>query len=36
MGTYIARLIARVHGGDIEFESSSAEGTALIVKLPQP
>jgi PAS domain S-box-containing protein len=36
MGTYIARLIARVHGGDIEFESSRAEGTALIVKLPQP
>ncbi len=34
MGTYIARLIARVHGGNVDFRSSAAEGTTLFVQLP--
>ncbi|MFW5995417.1 MAG: two-component system sensor histidine kinase NtrB [Spirochaetia bacterium] len=34
IGTYIARLIARVHGGDLSFTSSEQEGTTLYVQLP--
>jgi len=35
LGTYSARLIARVHGGDITFLSSPSEGTTLTVQLPK-
>lgn len=34
IGTYIARLIAQVHGGEISFTSSEQEGTTLYVDLP--
>ncbi len=35
LGTYSARLIARAHGGDISFTTSEAEGTHMLVHLPQ-
>jgi PAS domain S-box-containing protein len=34
LGTYSAKLIARVHGGDITFVTSPSEGTTLTVHLP--
>jgi len=34
LGTYSAKLIARVHGGDISFITSESEGTTLTVQLP--
>jgi len=33
-GTYSARLMARVQGGDLTMETSDAEGTALTLQLP--
>lgn len=33
LGTYSARLIAKVHGGDISMTSSDEEGTFVIVKI---
>jgi len=35
LGLYIAREIARAHGGDIGVASSEAEGTAFCVRLPR-
>ncbi len=35
LGTYIARLIARVHNGDIDFTSDQSDGTHLIVRMPR-
>ncbi|BBD09155.1 MASE3 domain-containing protein [Desulfovibrio ferrophilus] len=35
LGTYSARLIAQVHGGDIGFSTSEDEGTAVWVTLPK-
>ena len=35
LGTYSARLIARTHGGDINFSSSEEKGTELKVLLPR-
>jgi len=34
LGTYSARLIARVHGGDISFKTSEEEGTTISIRLP--
>lgn len=34
LGTYIAKMIARFHGGDISFTSSVEKGTTLAVSLP--
>lgn len=34
IGTYVARLIAHVHGGTIDFTSSVQDGTHLLVRLP--
>ena len=34
LGTYSARLIARAHGGDVEFTTSDQDGTRLVVTLP--
>jgi len=34
LGTYSSKLIAKVHQGDIRFQTSSALGTTLIVSLP--
>lgn len=34
LGTYSARLIARVQGGELTMHSSAAEGTTLSVRLP--
>src|SRR5207237_648977 len=34
LGTYSARLMARVQGGDVTMQSSIAEGTTLVVRLP--
>lgn len=36
LGTYSAQLIAKAHGGHIEFTSSEAEGTRVTVVLPRP
>ncbi|WP_300156275.1 chemotaxis protein CheB [Solidesulfovibrio sp.] len=36
LGTYSAQLIAKAHGGRIEFTSSEAEGTRVTVVLPRP
>lgn len=36
LGTYSAELIAKAHGGSIEFETSEAEGTSVTVILPCP
>ena len=35
LGTYVARLIARVHNGDIDFTSEQSNGTHLIVRVPR-
>jgi len=35
LGTYSAMLIAKTHGGNIQFESSESEGTYLYVLLPK-
>jgi PAS domain S-box-containing protein len=35
LGTYSAKLIARVHGGNITFITSQSEGTTLTVQLPK-
>ncbi len=35
LGTYIARLIARVHGGEVNYTTDAHEGTHLIVTLPR-
>jgi len=35
LGTYSARLITRVHGGDIGFTTSRGEGTTVWVTLPR-
>lgn len=35
IGTYVARLIARVHGGDISFDTSEELGTSFYVVLPR-
>jgi two-component system sensor histidine kinase/response regulator len=35
LGMYIARQIARAHGGDITAESTEAAGTTVIVRLPR-
>lgn len=35
LGTYSAKLIARVHGGNISFRSLEKEGTTLYVTLPE-
>lgn len=34
LGTYIAKMIADFHGGDISFTSSAEKGTTLAVSLP--
>jgi PAS domain S-box-containing protein len=34
LGTYVARLIAETHGGNVRYTTSPAEGTHLIVTLP--
>ena len=36
LGTYSAKLIAKVSGGDISFTSSWNQGTSLITTLPKP
>jgi signal transduction histidine kinase len=36
LGTYSAQLIAKAHGGHIEFTTSEAEGTRVTVVLPCP
>lgn len=36
LGTYTARLIAEVHGGDIALETGQGEGTLVRVRLPMP
>jgi len=36
LGTYSARLVAKAHGGHIEFASSEKEGTTVTVVLPGP
>lgn len=35
IGTYVARLIARVHGGDVSFDTSEEAGTSFYVVLPR-
>lgn len=35
LGAYIARKIARLHGGDIDWSSGEAVGTRLTVRLPR-
>lgn len=34
LGTYSARLIARIHGGDVTYTTSDTDGTAVTVTLP--
>ncbi|MFP5238320.1 MAG: ATP-binding protein [Acidobacteriota bacterium] len=34
LGTYSARLVAKAHGGDIEFSTSDCNGTTITVVLP--
>jgi signal transduction histidine kinase len=34
LGAYIARMIARQHGGDITFVTSEEEGTTFTVTIP--
>jgi PAS domain S-box-containing protein len=34
LGAYIARTIARLHGGDLDWTSSEEAGTRLLVRLP--
>jgi signal transduction histidine kinase len=35
LGTYIARVIARAHGGDVSFTTDKAAGTHVTVTLPR-
>lgn len=35
LGLFVARAIARAHGGDVEVRSSAAEGTLFRVRLPR-
>ncbi|WP_124981397.1 PAS domain-containing sensor histidine kinase [Nonlabens xiamenensis] len=35
LGTYIAKMIAELHGGSISFITSKASGTTIVVQLPQ-
>jgi len=35
LGTYSARLIARTHGGDVDYTTSGKKGTAVTVRLPK-
>jgi signal transduction histidine kinase len=35
LGLYIAREVARSHGGRIDVSSSAAEGTSFTVRLPR-
>jgi len=34
LGLYVARQLARMHGGDIEIESQRRVGTTVVVTLP--
>lgn len=34
LGSYSARIIARAHGGDINYETSGEEGTTIFIRLP--
>lgn len=34
LGTYVARLIAKVHGGELSFTTSEADGTRVCIELP--
>ncbi|HCR12346.1 MAG TPA: PAS domain S-box protein [Solidesulfovibrio sp.] len=34
LGAYLARTVARLHGGDIDMETDDVAGTTLIVRLP--
>jgi uncharacterized protein YigA (DUF484 family)/two-component sensor histidine kinase len=36
LGTYTARLIARIHGGEVEMETGQGRGTVVRVRLPHP
>jgi signal transduction histidine kinase len=36
LGLYIAREIAKAHGGDIDVRSAEPAGTTFRVRLPQP
>jgi signal transduction histidine kinase len=35
LGTYSAKLMANIQGGDIGFESTEQTGTCLIISLPR-
>lgn len=35
LGTYVAALVARTHGGSVSFTTSEAEGTHVLVDLPK-
>jgi signal transduction histidine kinase len=35
LGLAIARRIARVHGGDVTLESTSAAGSTFLINLPR-
>lgn len=34
LGTYMANLVVKAHGGEITFDSSGDEGTEVLIKLP--
>jgi two-component system sensor histidine kinase/response regulator len=36
IGTYMANLVVKAHGGEINFESSEDKGTEVLIKLPLP
>jgi len=36
IGTYVANLVVKAHGGEIRFESSEDKGTEVLIKLPLP
>ncbi len=36
IGTYMANLVVKAHGGEIIFESSEGKGTEILIKLPLP
>jgi signal transduction histidine kinase len=35
LGTYVAALIAKTHGGSVRFTTNEEEGTHLLVELPK-